>query len=338
MIKRLWLLDTAETLPYKNLAVEEYLTMNVPEETCILFLWRNRHTVVIGRNQNLLKECDVERAEKDGIFMVRRLSGGGAVFHDLGNLNFTFIVRKEDYDISRQIGVILAALENLGITAEQTGRNDVTVCGAKISGNAFYRMSGRCYHHGTLLIDTDKNKIEKYLRVSKEKLALKGVDSVKSRVANLRDFKADITVSEVKEALEDAFGRVYGLPVNRLSEETLPSGTIDPLVQRYLSEEWNRGENRFYNRRLKQRFDWGDIEMLLQIKKGIVKEADIYSDAMDQDYISRMKTSLAGCESSKERLTAAIDRVAVSQNNLSDSMIERIRSDVKALIQNSDLQ
>lgn len=207
MINRLIWLETDNTYPYRNLAMEEYMTNHVPDGTCILFLWQNRHTVVIGRNQNCWKECRVDFLEEEGGYLVRRLSGGGAVFHDLGNLNFTFIVRKTDYDVERQLQVILEAVRRLGIQAEKTGRNDITVEGRKFSGNAFYQTGDCCYHHGTLLVHADKENMSRYLNVPREKLASKGVSSVKSRVANLDEFCPGLTVDRVKAALAEAFSR-----------------------------------------------------------------------------------------------------------------------------------
>ena len=185
MIERIYLDEAGNTLPYGNLAREACLLEAVGVGECILYLWQNQRTVVIGRNQNAWKECRIEQLEADGGHLVRRLSGGGAVYHDLGNLNFTFLVREEDYDVSRQLEVLVGAVNRLGIHAEKTGRNDVTVDGRKISGNAFYRADGHCYHHGTILIDVDKASLSAYLNVSAAKLRSKGVDSVKARVANL---------------------------------------------------------------------------------------------------------------------------------------------------------
>ena len=179
MTERLWIVETPETYHYRNLALEEYLLMSVPEKTQILYLWQNRNTIVVGRNQDVFRECDMEQVEEGGVRIARRLSGGGAVFHDMGNLNFTFLCRKEDRDIGRNTDIVLSALKKLGIIAERSGRNDILAGGAKISGNAFFETGGFCYHHGTLLVDTDKDLIARYLSVSKEKLRLKGVDSVK---------------------------------------------------------------------------------------------------------------------------------------------------------------
>lgn len=196
--------------PWFNLSVEEYLLSCVQKDEVILYLWQNQNTIVIGKNQNPWKECSCDEFERNGGKLARRLSGGGAVFHDLGNLNFTFIMDKNLYDLNKQLSIILNSCKNLGINAEFTGRNDITVNGRKFSGNAFYFAKDSAYHHGTILIDTNFEKLTKYLQVSKEKIDSKGIKSVKSRVVNLKSIKKDLTVEKMMKELKQNFIKVYG--------------------------------------------------------------------------------------------------------------------------------
>ena len=185
MIRQLLTYRDGCTDPHRNLATEAYLTETVPEDTCILYLWQNRHTVVIGRNQNAWRECRTTLLEQEGGVLARRLSGGGAVYHDMGNLNFTFSLPTAAYDLRRQQEVLVAACRRLGIPAECSGRNDILTGGRKFSGNSFYHHGGRSFHNGTLLIDVDMEKLGRYLAPSQGKLESKGVASVRSRVVNL---------------------------------------------------------------------------------------------------------------------------------------------------------
>ena len=185
-MSRLKVIRTDCTDPYVNLAAEEYLTMNAEDGVMTLFLWQNAHTVVIGKNQNPWRECNVEAIKRDGIYLARRMSGGGAVYHDLGNLNFTFIAKDGLFDIARQTDVILLACRLLGINAVKTGRNDLTVTGRKFSGHAYFSSGGFNYHHGTIMMDVKGDDLSKYLNVSAAKLKSKGVESVRSRVTSRR--------------------------------------------------------------------------------------------------------------------------------------------------------
>lgn len=336
MIKQLWIIDTEETSPYRNLALEEYLLMHVPADTCILFLWQNKHTIVIGRNQNPAKECSLPDVKKDDVNLVRRLSGGGAVYHDMGNMNFTFLIGREDYNVERQIEVIVKGLGKLGIAAEKTGRNDVQVDGHKISGNAFYKKDGACYHHGTLLIDTDKDLIGRYLTVDPAKLAMKGVDSVRARVGNLKDFKPDITLDEVKGALREAFGEVYGLPVMQKAVSDFPAEAVEEGALRFASEEWVYGKSRFYGNQVSRRFAWGQAEILWDVKDGMISDVCIYSDAMEQDYIIRIEEALRGCRNDAGEIAAAVDRAAQAEleaGTLTEpEAAEMVAADIKTMI------
>ena len=168
-----------------NLARDGYFLENNKKGDVILYFYVNKNAVIIGRNQNAWKECNIANMDADGVQLVRRHSGGGAVFHDNGNLNFSFITDEKHYDLNRQMRVILNAVSKLGLKAELSGRNDITVDGKKFSGNAFSLAKGNRSHHGTILVNADLTKLSNYLCVSKEKMRSKGIDSVRARVCNI---------------------------------------------------------------------------------------------------------------------------------------------------------
>lgn len=295
MIEKIAIYEGNSFDPHLNLAVEQHLLETVPEDTCILYLWQNERTVVIGRNQNAWKECRTTLLEEEGGHLARRLSGGGAVFHDLGNLNFTFLVPMADYDLDRQLSVIQEAVLRLGIRTEKSGRNDILADGRKFSGNAFYKSGIRAYHHGTLLVDVDTARMSRYLNPSKAKLEAKGVDSVRSRVVNLRELNPDITIAALKEALAAAFGEVYGLPLGRMTSDALDHDAIDALYRRNRSWEWNYGRKMPFSLSCDGRFPWGGVQLDLQVENGMVQEARVYSDAMDWELAPRLERALTGC-------------------------------------------
>ena len=284
-----------ENDPRHNLALEEYLLKTVKPGQCILYLWQNQRTVVIGRNQNAENECRIQTLEGDGGHLVRRLSGGGAVYHDLGNLNFTFLVTQEDYDVARQTEVILRAVQLVGLRAEKNGRNDLTVDGQKFSGHAYYRTGDQCYHHGTIMVDVDMAPLEKYLNVSPLKLQAKGVKSVRSRVANLRDYLPDLTISRLNQALVEAFGSVYGLPVTELRYEDLDQEAIAQGQARFSDPAWIYGDSRPLEVSREARFDWGILRLDYSQADGIITEAALWSDGLEADFLSRVHGLLRGC-------------------------------------------
>ena len=283
------------TDPYRNLAVEQTLLETVAEGECILYLWQNQRTVVIGRNQNALRECRLAALEADGGHLARRLSGGGAVYHDLGNLNFTFLVRKADYDLDRQLRVLLTACRALGVPAERSGRNDLLADGRKFSGNAFYDSGGRAYHHGTLLIDADMTALSRYLAPSPAKLRAKGVDSVRSRVVNLRALRPDLTTDALRDALTAAFEEVYGGKASQLYIEELDNARIASLTARNGGADWLLGQRRPYTCAGEARFDWGELRAELRVEKGVVRDAALWSDALDWTLTETLQTVLTGC-------------------------------------------
>lgn len=244
MLRRLYAIAAEGTDPYENLALEAYLLERVQPGECILYLWQNQRTVVIGRNQHASNECRIQALEADGGHLVRRLSGGGAVYHDLGNLNFTFLTVRRDYDVARQTETILQAVRALGIPAEKNGRNDLTAAGGKFSGHAYYQTGEQCYHHGTLMVSVDLSPLAAYLQVSPLKLEAKGVKSVRARVVNLTQFRPELTVAQLRQALVEAFGRVYGLPVHPLRTDQLDAQALARGRARFADPAWVYGDSR----------------------------------------------------------------------------------------------
>ena len=294
MLETLTYIEGHGTDPYRNLALEEFLLFGCKEKECILYLWQNEKTVVIGKNQNAWKECRTEQLERDGGHLARRLSGGGAVYHDLGNLNFTFLVSGEYYDVKRQLSVIAGALEHLGLHIEASGRNDLLIDGKKFSGNAFYRHGEHCYHHGTIMLDVDKEKLGSYLTVSREKLKSKGVDSVRSRVANLRTYLPDLTIDDLKYALRQAFGEVYGLPVQERKLDDREKKEIESRAEYFRSWEWLYGRKIPFQHEITRKFPWGEVTIRFQVENGKIKDAAVYSDALKTGLIEALPNYLNG--------------------------------------------
>lgn len=193
-----------------NLARDGYFLENNKKGDVILYFYVNKNAVIIGRNQNAWKECSIANMDADGVQLVRRHSGGGAVFHDNGNLNFSFITDEKHYDLNRQMRVILNAVSKLGLKAELSGRNDITVDGKKFSGNAFSLAKGNRSHHGTILVNADLTKLSNYLCVSKEKMRSKGIDSVRARVCNICELSSGLTVEAMRRLVIESFIEEYG--------------------------------------------------------------------------------------------------------------------------------
>ena len=327
MINTLKFYYTKNTYPYRNLAVEEYLTTHVQDDEIILYLWQNSNTIVIGRNQNAWKECRVSELEKDGGHVVRRLSGGGAVYHDLGNLNFTFCVKKANYSVDKQLDVILEAVKDLGINAQKTGRNDITIDGKKFSGNAFYKTGDCCYHHGTLLLNVDTAMMTKYLNVDIAKLQAKGVDSVKSRVTNLNAYYPNISVDLMAEKLQNAFDKVYKGKSTIISQDNLDTAKIDVLEQKFADWNWIFGRKNPFTHKIQKRFSWGDIEIYLFVDSGKIEKVNIYSDMMEQDFILRLKEKLPHTLYKKDAIMEKI------KQSFSHDISSQIQQDVIDLIE-----
>ena len=303
---RLQYLDWAGNDPYVNLALERYLLDNAQEGTCTLLLWQNDNTVVIGCNQSPWKECRTGLLKEEGVHLTRRFSGGGAVYHDLGNLNFSFICSEEHYDQNKQFRVIQTACNLAGIEATLSGRNDLQVGDKKFSGNAFFHQNGVACHHGTLLVSSDYGKLSRYLTPSKAKLEGKGVNSVRSRVSNLQDFSHDLTVEKMKGLLLEAFQTVYGIPPTPI---VLSSNAVDEIkdITAFLKNpDWIYGKHAPASCTLESRFSWGGICVELDVENGNITGCRVYTDSLDWRLAQIMEAALLNCKFSKEAMLSSL--------------------------------
>jgi len=308
------LVISKSTNPWFNLAYEEQLVGEVGEDEIILYLWQNQHTVVIGKHQNPWREVLVSELEAEGGKIARRLSGGGAVYHDLGNLNFTFVMHKRHEDLHRQLKVIVEGVKALGIAAEFSGRNDILAEGRKFSGNAFYHGKTNYYHHGTILVDVDMTKLGRYLNVSMKKLNAKGVESVKSRVINLKELNPEITIGSVMLAVSEAFESEYGKAEGQytLSEDDSPERAL-ARYNHYASWEWLFGKTPNFDVTFEEKFTWGELVLSFKLKGAVIEESGIYSDAMSTDLIEALKEVFTGKRLERVALSNAVKEASVDE-------------------------
>lgn len=306
---------TGCTDPFRNLAAERYLLEHTPSGSVTLYLWQNKNTVVIGRNQNPWAECNMALLRKDGGHLVRRLSGGGAVYHDNGNLNFTFLTDARTYNLARQLDVIITALQSLGIKAEKSGRNDILVDGRKVSGNAFYSSGSKKYHHGTLLIDVKTDEMAKYLTVSPLKLKAKGVSSVKSRVLNLKEVCPAITVPALQQALIRALAQIYGSEPVMLDEADFDAAELLRYEEEFKSDAFRLGTRLPFTWQAEARFDWGSFTLCCTVDGGHVQQAQVYTDAMDWQLLKDAGQLFTGCAFTPQALAQAAQKIPGAAGN-----------------------
>ncbi len=317
--------------PWFNLATENYIFNDMEPDNIVLFLWRNEKTIVIGRHQNPWTECDLEAMESDNVSLARRQTGGGAVYHDLGNTNFTFMNGRDSYNRSVNVTIIQQALARHGIDIEASGRNDLIIPGdvpRKISGSAYRETADRCFHHGTLLIDADLNRLATYLKPKKRKLESKGIKSVRSRVANLSEFAPDLNHDLLVPDIVTAFFEHYQA---ECEVESLDSGSLAkiPGIQKHYEElkdwDWRFGKTPEFSHWLEHRFEWGDVEVHLNSKRGVIRECVIYSDSLHPTLIEHLIASLTGINYTPESVAAA-----------GSALIEQIPEHASAIAEFSD--
>lgn len=316
---KLRILKSAVTNPWFNLATEDWIFNTLDADSHTLFLWRNSETVVIGRSQNPWVECKIDKMQADDVFLARRQSGGGAVFHDLGNTNFTFLSPKEDYDQKANFTIIINALKKLGIEAELSGRNDMQVGDKKISGSAFKHAADRSFHHGTLLVNADMQKLGDYLNPHPLKLKAKGIKSVRARVANLVEFNEDINHETLSAAIIEAFCEYYGdtAPVEALDEASLAKQpALDKYYQQMADWDWRFGKTPQFSHHIETRFDWGLIDLHMDVKQAVITEVVIFSDALNVELIEALKASLTGVKYNKHEVQTNLHKLSEAQSDL----------------------
>ncbi|KUP07718.1 lipoate--protein ligase [Bacillus coahuilensis p1.1.43] len=299
------------TDPHINLAMEEFVLkhLDVEKETYFLF-YINEPSIIIGKNQNTIEEINTEYVEAQKLHVVRRLSGGGAVYHDLGNLNFSFITKDDGnsfHNFKKFTEPVIEALQELGVKAELSGRNDILAEGRKISGNAQFSTKGRMFSHGTLLFHSEMDHVVSALKVKKDKIESKGIKSVRSRVANITEFLTDtITIEEFRQLLlEHIFGGKDSIQEYKLTDEDWD--TIEEISKkRYRNWDWNYGKSPKFNIQHSHRFPVGQIDIRMEVSKGTIQDCVIFGDFFGVGDVAEIQEKLKGIRYDRESIERAL--------------------------------
>jgi lipoate---protein ligase len=303
------------TDPRINLAIEEYCLKNLdPEQTYLLF-YINEPSIIIGKNQNTIEEINTKYVEDQGLHVVRRLSGGGAVYHDLGNLNFSFITKDDGdsfHNFKKFTEPVTRALKRLGVDAELSGRNDILAEGRKISGNAQFSTRGRMFSHGTLLFDSEMENVVSALKVKKDKIESKGIKSIRSRVANISEFLEEkITIEQFREIiLRYIFDADGEIPQYKLTESDWEKIT-ELSKERYQNWNWNYGKSPAFNLQHSNRFPIGQIDVRLEVHKGRIENCKIFGDFFGVGNVEDIENRLKGQQYDRSSIEMAFRDVDI---------------------------
>lgn len=276
-------------------------------------LWQNSPAIIIGRHQNAWEEINSAYVKEHQIAVVRRLTGGGAVYHDLGNINFTFVVRDggRGFDFARFAQPIIQALARMGINARASGRNDILIDGRKFSGNSEYRQGERLLHHGTLLFASDLSVLGQALQVKPHKIASKGIKSVQSRVTNIADYLTQpISQTAFREAIMEAVAAELGAELSDFRLQPSDLAAIQKLrTEKYATWEWNYGQAPKFNVQHSQRYGFGEIDVRLEVVRGQIQSCTIYGDFFSNGDISKLAAQFTGVSYEQQALAAAIGKL-----------------------------
>ena len=307
------LINNTNTNAYFNLAMEEYFLKNTNED--IFLLWQNENSIIVGKNQNTLSEINYDYVKENNIKVVRRLSGGGAVFHDLGNINFTFISCNDNSfsDFKKFTMPIVEALKELNVHAEFSGRNDLLIDGQKFSGNAQYNYKNKVMHHGTLLFSSEINDLSNALKVKPSKFQGKSVKSVKSRVTNISShLDKEMTVLEFKDYLMDFINkRDDNSHFYELNDKDVES--INKLVEeKYSTWEWNFGYSPKYSLNNELKYPGGNVEFSLDVHDGLIKDIKFFGDFFGKEDISFIENKLRNVKHNEYSIKSALEDVDIN--------------------------